>query len=102
MPHRALKEQNLFIFFSDPLKPVPFKHLFIGGPMQKIVACNLFLNSPQAYYLIFEMLLIKPPNGHRFDRWEKRKSFKGKDNTNIKDHFLYTGDYGFYNPGYHH
>lgn len=70
--------------------------------MQKIVACNLFLNSPQAYYLIFEMLLIKPPNGHRFDWWEKRKSFKGKDNTNIKDHFLYTGDYGFYNPGYHH
>lgn len=70
--------------------------------MQKIVACNLFLNSPQAYYLILEMVLIKAPNGHRFDWWEKRKFFKGKDNTNIKDHFLYTGDYGFYNPGYHH
>lgn len=70
--------------------------------MQKIEACNLFLNSPQAYYLIFEILLIKPPNGHHFDWWEKRKSFKGKGNTNIKDYNLYTGDYGFNNPGYHH
>lgn len=48
------------------------------------------------------MLFIKVLNGYCFDWWEKRKFFKGKDNINIKDYFLYIGDYGFYNLGYYY